>query len=341
MSDGLSDHMCPGKTSASRLAATDDVTTGEDCPREPECHPCSRPLRPLEVERLTAATYCRTCSVPLSSAPGQAKEEQPVAQRRVTDPLHRPRRSRSLLALLVSEDLAHETDVYEGVPVSCDPGEIRRLSSLSRAASRVLSGSDPEASEDDEVDELDVIRRRSIGVSSLKPGNAAPIVNRFRSRPTGKVSAALQVPLSPRGVVPSLFERQCHPVTKTSPPAVAASASAGTPKGGHALVRMLSSGPANAEALLAACAKGREATVRKLLRAGVSPASADSSGRSALAYAAAGGHMAVVECLVRHAGASAALLRDGEGRSPVDEAVRAGHVEVARFLEAEVRTAAH
>lgn len=322
---------------APRPAAPDVVTTRQECPPETECRPFSRLLG---IERLTAAACHRTSSVPLCSAPAQAHEEQPDAQRRSTDP-SRPRRSRSLLALLVSEDLAHETDVYEGVPVSCDPGEIRRLSSLSRAASRVLSGSDQEASEDDEVDELDVIRRRSIDVSSLKPGGAAPVVNGSRSRPTGKVSAALQVPLSPRGVVPSLFERQCHPVTKGSPPVVAANVSAGSPKGGNALVRMLSSGPANGEALLAACAKGRQAAVRKLLRAGVSPASADSSGRSALAYAAAGGHMAVVECLVRHAGATAALLRDVEGRTPVDEAVRSGHVEVARFLEDEMRTTAH
>lgn len=254
--------------------------------------------------------------------------------------MDRPRRTKSLLAHLVSEDLAHETDVYEGVPLSCSPGEMRKRSSL-RATSRVLGGADPEPSADDEMDGLDVIRRRSIDVSSLTQRRAALVTDGPRSRPTEGVGAVTQAPPSPRGVVPSLFGRKCHPVAKGLIAAAASSAPAGSPNGGTALVRVLSSDQANGEALLEACGKGRQAAVRKLLRAGVSPASSDEQGRSALAYAAASGHMAVVEHLVRHAGAAAAKLRDVKGQTPVDEAFKAGHVEVARFLEDEVRAAAH
>lgn len=316
------------------LSAVPNVATTRQLP-EPRCHPSSRSL---DMEHPAAVSFQRAGSVPLRPTP--APEGQPGPLRHDSIPSRRPRRSRSLLALLVSEDLARETDVYEGVPVSCDSGEMRKMSSL-RAASRVLGGADQEASVDEE-DGLDVIRRRSIDVSSLQPGSAAPGVNGPRSRLLmGRVGAGMPGPPSPRGLVPSLFERRCSATAKPSTAAAApCGASGGSPKGSNALVRTLSSGLATGEALLGECAKGRQAAVRKLLRAGVSPASADSNGRSALAYAAAGGHMAVVECLVRHAGAAAALLSDVEGQTPMDEAVRAGHVEVARFLEDEVRSAA-
>lgn len=340
MSDcGLPDRVGPSVTSAWSRAAPDVATTRQGSLPEPESQPSSHAW---DVERSTAESLHHAGSVPSRPTPGRA-EEQPGAVRHFSAPSHRKRRAGSLVALLVSEDLAHEMDVYEGVPVSCDAGELRKMSSL-RAASRVLGGADQEVSVDDEVDELEVLRRRSIDVSSLQTGSAAPVVNGPRSRPMARVHAAMPGPLSSRGVVPSLFERRLNPVAKAPTAAAASSASGGSPKCGNALVRMLSSGQANGEALLGACAKGRQAAVRKLLRAGVSPASADSYGRSALAHAAAGGHMAVVECLVRHAGAAAApacLLRDVEGLTPVDEAIRAGHVEVARFLEDEVRAAAH
>lgn len=331
MSNCLPDRVDRSVTPA-ELSAVPNVATTLQLP-EPGCHPCSRSL---DMEH--PDSFQRAGSVPLRPTP--APEEQPGPLRYHSIPSRRPRRSRSLLALLVSEDLARETDVYEGVPVSCDSGEMRKISSL-RAASRVLGGADQDASVDEE-DGLDVIRRRSIDVSSLQPGSAAPVVNGPRSRLLmGRVGAGMPGPPSPRGVVPSLFERRCSATGKPSTAAAApSSASGGSPKGSNALVRTLSSGLATGEALLGECAKGRQAAVRKLLRAGVSPASADSNGRSALAYAAASGHMAVVECLVRHAGAAAALLSDVEGQTPIDEAVRAGHVEVARFLEDEVRSAA-
>lgn len=337
MADGLPDRMSSSMTSARSPAAVDVATSRLKSLPELEGVPSSLSS---DVERSgVVASFRRTGSTPLRPTSARAKK-QAGALRHLPIPSDRPRRARSLLAHLVSEDLAHETDVYEGVPLSCNPGEARKRSSL-RAASRVLQGADPEPSTDDEMDGVDVIRRRSIDVSSLTRRRATPVSDGPRSRPTEGVAAVMQAPPSPRGVVPSLFSRKRHPVAKGLIAAAASSAPAGSPNGATALVRVLSSDQANGEALLEACVKGRQAAVRKLLRAGVSPASSDEQGRSALAYAAAGGHMSVVEHLVRHAGAGAAKLRDVKGQTPVDEAFKAGHVEVARFLEDEVRAVAH
>lgn len=337
MADRLPDRMGSFMTSAGSPAAAGAATTRPKALLELECVP-SCVSSDMEHSNVPEPVS-RTGSTPLHPTIARTKK-QVGALRHLLIPSDRPRRTRSLLARLVSEDLAHETDVYEGVPLSCSPEEVRKRSSL-RSASRVLGGADPESSTDDEMDELDVIRRRSIDVSSLERPPATPVTDGPRSRPTTGVCAVTHAPPSPRGVVPSLFVRTCHPVAKGFTATAASTAPAGSPNGGPALVRVLSSDQATGEGLLEACAKGRQATVRKLLRAGVSPASSDEQGRSALAYAAAGGHMAVVEHLVRHAGAAAATLRDVKGQTPVDEAFKAGHMKVARFLEDEVRVAGH
>lgn len=275
-------------------------------------------------------------------------------------------RSRGLLASLVSEELARETDVYEGVP--CSPRATTRTSA--RMATLVRGGAEAAAAADGEEgrDDFMVYRRRSIDVSSLTAGDDCRAVAKEPRRMAADLrqagraafgggggllgkplahrregaAAKAEAPGSPRGVVPLGPERPGKPQPLPSLPTVGPGAPtrAPPPHNRNALVRMTSTGPVSPEALLGACAKGRVAAVRKLLRAGVSPAAADAGGRGALAHAAAGGHMGVVEDLVRHGGVEAVWRRDAAGQTPLDEAVGGGHTDVAAFLQAELAAAA-
>jgi len=273
-------------------------------------------------------------------------------------PAHTP----GLLASMVGAELARDTDVYEGVPTT-RTARMQRAPTL-RIASRVAAGVDPRVAVEKEVADEDIYRRRSIDVSSLESGRVAAAAAAASStslwstrwRPTGfracegvralgrakeRLRGAVGGPPSPTAVLLAAADERGGEARPPSPTADGSAGRGGVSGGGGGLVRMASLDLGTGEALMTACAKGRAAAVRKILRAGVPASTTDGAGRSALAVAAAAGHLAIVEHLVRSAdsGAAAATATDASGRTPIDEATAAGHWAVVRFLEKEVAAA--
>jgi len=226
-----------------------------------------------------------------------------------------PARTRSLLASMVGAELARDMDVYEGVPTTRTP-RAHRAASL-RIASRVAAGVDPRVAVKQEVADADPHRRRSIDVSSLASGRAAaaalaasspPLVRSTLWRPTGfrpcdgvrafgrakeRLREAVGGPPSPTAVLHAASDQRGGEAARPPSPTADGGGERGGRSGGGTgggLVRMASLDLCTGAALMTACAKGREAAVRRILRAGVPASTTDGAGRSALTVAAGAGH---------------------------------------------------
>jgi uncharacterized protein len=88
-----------------------------------------------------------------------------------------------------------------------------------------------------------------------------------------------------------------------------------------------------AQPLIAAAAKGDNASVRELLGRGAKPGRAGAEGLTPLMAAAQGGHTETVRSLL-DAGADVNARRggSGKGRTALIDAAGAGHVEIVRLL---------